>query len=68
MKKKILFGILGVALFGVAIMLNVQNLKNTTAKARIKKDDDRGCCTSKEGECVWFVNGEDDFRCAGSFD
>jgi len=67
MKKKILISVLGVALFGVAIMLNVQSLKNTTAKARIKADD-RGCCTSKSSECVWYVNGVEDFRCKGSFD
>ena len=68
MKKKILFSVLGVALFGVAVMLNVQSLKNNVAEARMEKTDKALlCCTSKPGLCEWTVNGEVDYSCDGSF-
>ena len=63
MKKKILFSILA-----VAVMLNVQSLKNNVAEARMEKTDKALlCCTSKPGLCEWTVNGEVDYSCDGSF-
>ncbi len=65
MKKKILFSILGVGLFAVAIMFNVQNLNN--ARAEAKMENEGLCCNNNPGTCTWMVNGEEDFSCKGSF-
>ena len=51
MKKKILIGILGVALFAVAVMLNVQSLKNNVANAKdeINPECLNGCNDNGDG-------------------
>ncbi len=46
MKRKILFSVLGVVAFAIAIMLNVQSMKNNEAKAQYEP--------SISCRCQWF--------------
>jgi hypothetical protein len=68
MKKKILFSILGVGLFAVAIMFNVQNLKNTAANAKdeINPECPNGCVAGEDGcYCYGWQQGLGEYKWEG---